>query len=49
MMTSVDGVDPRNKAAKISEKTIMYIIATEESSTVYEKIFSQIDDKLSER
>ena len=34
IITSVEGVEPRNRAAKINEKIIMYIIATEESNTV---------------
>ena len=45
-ITSVDGVEPLNSAAKITEKIIMYIIAIDAMITMYENIFSQIEERL---
>lgn len=49
MITSIDGVDPRKSAAKITEKITIYIIAMEATMTIYEKTLSQIEERLSER
>ena len=49
IITSVDGVEPRNSAAKIAEKMTIYTMAMEAIITIYENILSQMDDRLSER
>ena len=49
MITSMDGVEPRKSAAKITEKITIYIIAMEATMTIYEKTLSQIEERLSER
>ena len=49
MMTSADGAEPLNNAAKMTEKIIIYMIASEAIMTIYEKILSQIDAKFKER
>ena len=46
IMTSVDGVEPRNSAAKINANIIMYIMAIEAIMTIYENTLSHIEDKL---
>ena len=48
-MTSADGAEPLNNAAKMTEKIIIYMIASEAIITIYEKILSQIDAKFKER
>ena len=48
MITSADGVEPRNNAANIAANITIYIIAIDATTTIYENIFSQIDDKLRE-
>ena len=48
-ITSMDGVEPRKSAAKITEKITIYIIAMEATMTIYEKTLSQIEERLSER
>ncbi len=45
-ITSIEGVEPLNKAAKTIEKTTIYTIAIEAIVTTYENIRSQIDDIL---
>jgi hypothetical protein len=45
IITSVDGAEPLNNAAKTTEKIIMYTIATEAITTAYEKIRSQIEER----
>lgn len=49
MITSMDGVEPRKSAAKITEKITIYIIAMEATMTIYENTLSQIEERLSER
>ena len=49
IITSIDGVEPLNRAAKMSEKIIIYTIATEESNTIYENILSHIEERFSAR
>lgn len=48
-ITSVDGAAPRNIPAKIIEKINIYKMAREAVITIYEKNFSQIELRLSER
>ena len=49
IMTSIDGVEPRKRAAKITEKIIIYTMAIDEMITTYEKSLNQIDAKFSMR
>ena len=49
MITSLDGAEPRNNAAKIRENIIIYMIAMEARITMYERTLSQIDARLSAR
>ena len=48
-ITSIDGVEPRNKAAKIIEKITIYSIATDATITTYDSIRSHAEDRLSIR
>ena len=46
-MTSVDGVEPRNRAANTIENKTMYIIASDAITITYENTRNQIDERLS--
>lgn len=48
MITSADGVEPLNNAAKIAANITIYMIAIEAIITMYENILSHIDDRFSE-
>ena len=47
IITSVDGVEPLNNAAKITEKIIIYNIAMDAITTTYENTRNQIDERFS--